>query len=192
MLQDTHQLDMGVFHLLEIFHDSVSELPVVVEAVLRSVGMLHEGTDMTLIYCHGLFVEILLLAQLHPLAVLPAEAGQISDDGGCAGAEFCLICKGVSLVMSAAVLGVDQELVHISYLSRGDEYPPDSHRSQLLHGMCGLIPVIEGTDHINFLRIRGPDAEIDSLLTVFTGRMRTQLFVNVVMCSLGKQILVSL
>ncbi len=41
ILGDSHKLNMGIFHFLQIFHDSVGKFPIIVKPLLLRAGMTH-------------------------------------------------------------------------------------------------------------------------------------------------------
>ena len=191
MLCDSHKLYMGVFHLFQIFHDPVGKLPIIIESFRSTViRMLHERTDMTLIDRHGLLVHIFFIPGFHPLGILPVESRDIRNDGRCSGSVFRIICKRVGFIQSSAISRIDQELIHCSFFHAGNEQPPDTTFSQLLHGMRLLVPFIECADDIHLCCIWCPYPEIDSLHTIFRRQMRAQFFINIIVRSLGKKVLI--
>ena len=191
MLRNTHQLHMGIFHFLQILYQPVCKLTIIVKA-LRAVRMLHKGADVALINCHGFPVHILFILLIHPFGVLPFKAGKIRDHRRGTGAILRIVGKGIRLIQLSAVPCGNQELIHISLLRLRNKQPPDSYRSQLFHGMAPLVPPIKASDHMDRLGIGRPHSEINSVLFVLTGQMGTQLFVDIIVGSLGKQILICL
>ena len=191
MLCDSHKLYMGVFHLFQIFNDPVGKLPIIIESFRSTViRMLHERTDMTLIDRHGLLVHIFFIPGFHPLGILPIESRDISNDGRCARSVLRIVSKGIGFVQSSAISRIDQELIHCSFFHAGNEQPPDTTFSQLLHGMRLLVPFIECADDIHLCCIWCPYPKIDSLHTIFRRQMRAQFFINIIVRSLGKKILI--
>ena len=167
MLRDSHKLYMGVFHLFQIFHDPVGELTIIIKSFRSAIiGMFHKRTDMALIDCHGFLVHIFFIPGFHPLG------------------------KRIGFVQLSAIPRIDQELIHCSFFHAGNEQPPDTALSQLLHGMRFLVPFIECTDDIHLCCIWCPYPEIDSLHTIFRRQMRAQFFINIIVRSLGKKILI--
>ena len=191
MLRDSHKLYMGVFHLFQIFHDPVGELTIIIKSFRSAIiGMFHKRTDMALIDCHGFLVHIFFIPGFHPLGILPVESRDIRNDGRCARSVFRIIGKRIGFVQPSAIPRIDQELIHCSFFHAGNEQPPDTALSQLLHGMRFLVPFIECTDDIHLCSIWCPYPEIDSLHTIFRRQMRAQFFINIIVRSLGKKILI--
>ena len=165
MLQNPHQLHMGVFHVLQIFHQPIRKLTVIIESLL-AVGMLHKRSHMALVDSHRQFVHILLVPSFHPCIVLPLEALQIRDDRRGARTVLRMVGKRVGLVELPAVLSRNQKLVHGPRFHAGKKQAPDSHRPQLLHGSGLLVPSVKAPDHIYLPCIGRPNSEIDPFLPV--------------------------
>ena len=191
MLCNTHQFYMGILHLLQIFYDPVRKLPVIVESFGGTVvRMLHKRTDMAFIDCHRLFIHVLFVPGFHPLGISPVKACNIGDDRCRTRPVLRIIGKRICFVELSAIPCIDQELIHRSLFHAGNEQPPDTAFSQLLHGMGFLIPFIECANDIHLCCIWCPYSEIDSLHAVFHRQMCTQFFVNIIMGPLGKKILI--
>ena len=166
MLCDSHKLYMGISHLLEIPYDPVRKLPVIVETVLGSVGVLHERTYMALINCHGFFVPVFFISGAHPLFVFPFKRRQVCGDGCGAGAELRLICIGICFVEFGSVRSIDQKLVHLAGAYPFDEELPDPHGTELFHLAFGFVPAVPGSYYMNGKSIRCPYGKIISLSAV--------------------------
>ena len=191
VLQNAHQLHMGILHLLQIFHKPVCKKAVIVEAFF-SVGMFHKGAHMALIDCHGFFFHVLPVPGLHPLPVLPDKAVQIRGDGSRSRSVLCKVGKGIRLVELPSVLGSDQEFIHFARTHSGDKLSPDSHRPQFFHGMCALVPAVETADHMHLAGVGRPHAEKHTLLPVLTGQVCAKFLVDIIVGRLGEEVLVSL
>ena len=192
IFRDPHQLHMGIFHFLQVFYHAVGKFPVIIISVLGSVRMLHPGTDMALIDGKRLLIHILFPAFFHPALICPGKTGKIGHDGSRSRAELCIIGKRICFVKLSSVLCRDQELIHGAFLYTRYKQCPDAARPQLLHGMAIFIPVIKASDHMHLCRIGCPDTKEHTFHTIFLRKMCTQLFINIIMGSLGKYILVCL
>ncbi len=187
VLRDTHQLDMGKFHFLQILYDPVRKLSVGIEAV-TAVRMLHPGADVALIDRDRLLIGVLLAALVHPPAVCPVEIGDIRCFRCRAGTELCRVRKGICFINFCSVLCCNAVLIEHSGFDPGDEQCPDPAVIQLCHGTLFLIPVVKISNHMHRERIRGPYSKEEPFLSLLNRGMRTQFFIDVIMCSISEQI----
>ena len=147
---------------------------------------------MALIDRHRFLIRILFCAVLHPSDIVPGVAGQIRCPRCGAGAQLRPVRIGICLVDLPALRRRDQELVQLSLLHAGKKGGPDADRTHLRHRVLLLIPAVELADHVDLSRIRSPDAEEVSLLSVLYRRMGAQLLIDVVVRALSEQVAVLL
>ena len=191
MLCDSHQLDVGIFQFFQIFYDTIRKFSVIIKSILR-FRMLHPGTDVTLINCNRRFFRILRASFFNPLAVRPFKIGNICRNRSSSRTYLPLVCKRVCLVQLSAIRRDNQKFVKLSQTNVRNKRLINSAGSQLFHLVCSLIPAVKRSNHKNAGCVRCPDGKAHSFLPVFYRLMCAQLFVNIVMRPLSKQILVGL
>ncbi len=192
IFRNTHKLYMRVVHLLQIIYDSVRKLTVIIESLLRAVGMFHPRTDVALIDCHGLLIIILAVPCRHPCAVRPFELTDIKSFGRISRTHLRIIGKGICLIKLFARWCADQILVKLIFAHIRDKKLIDTAGTQFLHRVFFFIPAVKGSYHMNACRVGRPYCEKHTLHAVFHGRVCPQLFINVIVRSLREHILVSL
>ena len=183
---------MCIVHFLQIIHNSVCELTVIIEAFLRAVGMFHPRSDVALIDRHRLLIIVLAVSCRHPCAVRPFKLTDIKGFGGIARTHLRIVCKGIRLIKLFARGCADQILVKLILAHIRDKKLIDPAGTQFLHRMFFFIPAVKGSYHMNACRVGRPYCEKHTLHAVFHGRMCPQLFINVIVRSLCEHILVSL
>ena len=166
MLCNPHQLHMGIPHLLYIGCQLMGCLCICIISVLFRPVPFAPGTQVHLIDAHGQLLHIGFGPLLNPCAVRPGKALDISCDRGCAGTVFRTEGKGVRLIENLAGLGGDGEFVKLSQLHARTENLPDAGFGDSLHGIGLRIPVVEVTNQMDLLCMRGPDSEVDALLSL--------------------------
>ena len=147
---------------------------------------------MTLINCNRRFFRILRVSFFNPLAVRPFKIGNICRNRSSSRTYLPLVRKRVCLVQLSAVRRDNQKFVKLSQTNVRNKRLINSAGSQLFHLVCSLIPAVKRSNHRNAGCVWCPDGKAHSFLPVFYRLMCAQLFVNIVMRPLSKQILVGL
>ena len=194
MLRNAHQFHMGVAHPLHILRQGMGKLPVSVKSVgirLRS-RMLSPGAGMHLIDGQRLLFGIRLFSLFHPVGVAPDKFRDIRHPGGSSRSHLRPVGIWIRLVDLPPIHSADTELVQVPQLCSGHKNLPDTNGAHFLHRIRAVLPFVEIPHHRNRLSVWGPYGKIDSLLSVPGSQMRPQLFINIVMGRLAKQILIQL
>ncbi len=97
--------------------------------------------------------------------------------------------EGISLVpdMPVVVRG-DVKLVKRTLADGGNEPFPDTRAAFRLQTVRVAVPVVEIPNHRNFLRVRRPDAEYGSRVSVESCRMGPEVVVGAVISAFVEQI----
>ena len=191
MLRNTHQLNVGISHLLHISSKLYCKLSVIIKSVLGTIVFLTPGTRMHLVDRDRLLtaaVSRLLAAAGHPLAVCPAEAPQIRNNRCIIRTHLCTICIRIRLHKYLIIPGKDLIFVYRPWLHPRDKQLINTGYLQRTHRMQSAIPHIKVTDHTDGSRMRRPDCKICTLNTIDLHRVSTQLIKDLVVLALCKQI----
>ena len=154
--------------------------------------MFHPRTDVALVDRHGLLIVILAVPGSHPSAVRPFKLADVKGFGCIARAHLRIVGKGIRLVKLLARRRPNQIFVKLVLAHIRNKKFIDAAGTQLLHLMLFLVPAVKSADHPDPRRTGRPHSEKHALLAVFHGRVRSQLFIDIIMRSLRKHILVGL
>ncbi len=178
---------MGISHFLNILRQPYRQFPIGVKAVIFSAGMTHPGTGMYLVNSHGLCVHVFTCrAFFHPFAVCPLKSIDIRHCGGIARPQFRIICKRVCFVKFSAIRSFNIKFIQISHFHPWDKQLVNSHGLQTGHFIRLFLPLVKISYHGNFCRIRRPYRKVHTFFPFICNGVRTQLFINIIMCCLSK------
>ena len=191
VLRDTHQLNVGIAHFLQILGDGMGKVTVIIKTVfLLRVRMTHPAANVALIDRDRTAILPEGGTLLHPHTVCPADRSDVSDHGSGTRPLLCLVRVWVGLVKLPAVRRVDQILVHLSQLRVCQEALPDSGGVEPLHRDVPLVPAVELADQMDRSRVRRPYRKVHALHTALLRRVRAQLFEDIVMHALVIEVLI--
>ena len=188
MLRDSHQLYMGVSHFFYIFCQFMSKFPVTVESVgiFLCHGMFPPGAGVYFIDGHGRGFFIKFLTVLEPYGVFPYIVCDIRYPGRGSRSQLRLIGIGIRLVKLFSMHSHNKEFVKIPDLRAGYKSFVHADRTNFCHGIGLFIPVVETSDHGNRLGPGRPHCKVNPFFPSLRGGMGSQLFINIIMCSLAK------
>ena len=194
MLRDTHQFDMSVAHIFHILCQTFRRLPVGIKAFLIFFrpGMFHPGTKMHFINGHCILFLVELYAVSHPCGILPYIIVEVRDAGSGSRSFFRPVGIGIRLIKLFTVHTDNKKLIQLAYGCTGNKSLPHTDGACFFHGGDTGVPTVEFSDHGDSLGIRSPHGKINTGRSILFCRMCAKLFVNIIVCSLPKQILVKL
>ena len=192
MFCNSHKFNVGISHLFYIGSQLMSQLSVIIESriVFILCFMFLPGTRMYFVDCHRISVFIKLRTFFHPCGIFPFVAGNICDPGCSSRTKFCFITIRVCLINLLTMISYDKKLIQITDSCFRYKNFIDTYRTCFFHWIGLCIPVIKIAHNRNISGIRCPYSKINTFLTFLCGRMCSQFFVDVVMCSLTKQVLI--
>ena len=143
MLSNTHQLYMGIAHVLHIFSQLNSSLPVCIKSIFFFSVFFSPGAQMNLINTHGSFSGIGGPAFLQPGGIRPFIRGVRSDSRGGSGAEFGASGVGIRFKQELSGLGNNGKFVEIAFFQTWYKDFINSGGFQKGHGMRFRLPVVK-------------------------------------------------
>ena len=147
---------------------------------------------MNFINCHRTLFLIKFRTVFHPGSIFPFITGNICNSGCCSRTKLRFIAIWIGFVNFLTVITDNIKLIKITDFCLRYKSLIDSDRSCLLHRVLLNIPFIKFTHYRNRSGIRCPHCKIDTFFASPHRRMRSELFINVVMGSLSEQILIQL
>ena len=182
---------MRVSHILYIFCQLHCKFPVIVVAVLfLFMGMTLPGTGMHFIDGHGGPGTVPAFPLLHPFLIVPGEMINIRHNGRIARTLLRIERKGIRFIEILPRPGLDEILVHASFLQLRNKCLVDPQGLQPGHLISVRTPAVEFSDHAYVFGIGRPYCKIDTFLAVYLGRMCAQLLIDLVMCPFTEEILI--
>ena len=192
MLCDSHQLHVGVAHIVTVLRELMCRLRIGIEAVFLLAVLLPPGAEMTLINRHRLCEGRRLRARTHPALVSPAIPREIRGHRCRTRTELCGKCIRICLIQDVATLCMNRKLVDLTEAHALDEALVDAAGLERKHIVRLHIPRVPVTDDGNGLRMRCPDRKVHTLLSVQRRRVRTHLLINLIITALAEEVAIEL
>ena len=192
VLRDTHELDVGVSHVLHIGREFMGKILVVSEAAALHVFFVPlPGAEVALVNAHGGMARVLLRSFCHPLLVVPGVVpGLHFQTGRCPGAEFRTPCVRIRFVKKIPRLGLDHEFIQHAGLQSGDEGLPDAAFKDLLAEVRLGIPIIEIADDADSFSVGCPYSKMITVFSLIVFRMGAKFFIDLIVSALTKPVAV--
>ena len=146
---------------------------------------------MHLVNGHGISMYIRLGTFFQPGGICPFEIADICGAGSCSRSQLCPVAIRICFIKNTSVSRKNAEFVHIANLDARNEHIPDTDVAYFFHKAAAVFfaPLIEFSYYRHSQRIRCPHGKIKTFVAFFIlGRMRTELFIDLVMIALTKQI----
>ena len=173
---------MCISHPGDVVHKRVSNLSVVEEAVriLFIHEMLFPGAEMHFIDRHRSLYNGTVVTLLLVDFIMPDVPVKRTDDGRIGRALLRAEAIRVGFVAENSVRSVYHKTVHMAVLHTRDKTRPN--RVILLCALHGaeIVPPGDLVDHRNIFGVRSPDTKPRTLYAVFLRRMRTEVFIGLI------------
>ena len=114
MFCNSHELYMGVAHLLHIVGQLVGCLHICIITFLLRAVFLSPGAEMNFVDRHRGFYRISFFSRVHPACIFPFKTADVFRDGSGSRTEFCVDCIRVSFEQDLSILCGDRKFVEFS------------------------------------------------------------------------------
>ena len=188
VLRNTHELHMGVAHIVAVFRKISPRLLIADEAVSFGISLALPRADMHFIDSHGTFFPVCLFPALHPFLIGPREFFYICRNGSISGTELTGKGIGVCLINPLVLLCQNSILIELIFSHLRNKALKNTGVRHINHGISFRIPAISVTDQGYRLRMGCPDREVNSLLSFISTGMCSHFLINLIMSSYSEKI----
>src|SRR5450631_4403751 len=190
------QLDMRKTQIFHIVGEHMGQFAIGHKAVFFRCTFLMTLKDMpprTEVYFIGRerrFEWLKLCSLLHPVRVLPGVLMDISDDTRSIGAQFVSKSIGIGLIDGIVIdIRIDGIFIdNANMQARHKTFPYSQIDMALLHGSGAAVPGVKVANNRYRACMGCPDSEIDAHDAIDRAYMSTELFINVILFTLTKQV----
>ena len=191
ILCNTHQFNMRISHFFNIICNHRCQIPIIIKSIIAILDRFFPGSQMHLIDCHRLpegICPFCMLPFLDPRCILPFMLTQIYNYRRIIRTELATVSVRICFIDQFIKTSQDLELIYSAFLHARNKQLMNTGWSHHIHRMQCSIPHIKIANHTDPSCIRSPYRKIGTFHTIQFHRMRTQLLINLIMFTLGKQI----
>jgi hypothetical protein len=139
-----------------------------------------------------LFVPLLGFPALNPFVIAPFETIEIEDQGGCLDPVLPIESKRITFQNNLAKTISHFEFVMSPFDDSRDKDLPDPALDPFSHWMASTIPAVEIAYDADALSIGTPHAKRGAGVPIDLGQMGAELFVDIIVVALLKEVHVQL